>query len=145
MHPYPHRYQVEATGRPEGAVPVRTAGLQLDTQPPPEFDGPPGYWSPETLLVASVADCYLLSFRSVARASKLEWESLEVPVEGMLDRVEGVTRFVRFTLRPRLVLRAGQKESLARTVLDKCGRLCLITSSLLAECEVAPEIVFAPD
>ncbi len=141
MHPYPHRYRVQAEGAATGSVRVVGELLPtLETYPPPEFDGPSGYWSPESLLVASIADCYILSFRAVARASKLEWRSLSVEVEGVLDRADGVTRFVRFTLTPRLSVCSPDREHLARTVLEKSKRVCLITNSLTAGCDVLPEI-----
>jgi organic hydroperoxide reductase OsmC/OhrA len=144
MHPFPHRYQVQARGSASGSVLVTTPDAPaLDTHAPPEFDGPPGYWSPESLLVASVADCYILSFRAVARASKLEWSSLDVDVEGVLDRVEGVSRFVRFTVTPRLSITSPERETLARTVLDKAKRSCLVTNSLNAECDLVPTVTFA--
>ena len=144
MHPFPHRYHVQAKGGASGSVLVTAPDAPaLDTQAPPEFDGPPGYWSPESLLVASVADCYILSFRAVARASKLEWTSLDVDVEGVLDRVEGVTRFVSFTVRPRLEIVSAERETLARTVLDKAKRTCLVTNSLTAACELVPTVHLA--
>ena len=75
MHPYPHLYTVQASANPTGDVPVTSAGLPaLATAPPAEFDGPGDRWSPETLLVAAVADCLLLSFRGVARANKFAWD-----------------------------------------------------------------------
>lgn len=142
MHPYPHHYRAEAGAEQTGIIQLTTdSAPALETAAPPEFDGPPGYWSPETLLVGSIADCYILTFRAVARASKLQWEHLAVDVEGVLDRVEGVTRFVRFTIKPRLRVGGGDSESLARTVLDKAKRSCLITSSLSAECTVEPTIL----
>ncbi len=144
MHPFPHRYHVQAQGGASGSVRVATTdALALDTHAPPEFDGPSGYWSPESLLVASVADCYILSFSAVARASKLEWTSLDVDVEGVLDRVEGVSRFVRFTVKPRLSIASPDRETLARTVLDKAKRNCLATNPLTAECDLVPTVTFA--
>lgn len=144
MHPFPHRYHVQAKGGASGSVLVTTPDAPaLDTHAPPEFDGPPGYWSPESLLVASVADCYILSFRAVARASKLEWTSLDVEVEGVLDRVEGATRFVAFTVKPRLEIVRAERETLARTVLDKAKRTCLVTNSLTAACELVPTVHLA--
>lgn len=141
MHPYPHHYRVQAEGAPTGSVRVAGEALPpLDTNAPPEFDGPSGYWSPETLLVASIADCYILSFRAVARASKLEWQSLSVDVEGVLDRVEGVARFVGFTVTPRLSICSAEREHLAGTVLEKAKRACLVTNSLIGECKLVPEI-----
>jgi organic hydroperoxide reductase OsmC/OhrA len=145
MHPFPHHYRAQARGAATGDVTVAAAGLPpIATQPPPEFDGPEGVWSPETLLLASIADCYVLSLRAVARASKLEWISLDVDVAGVLDKVEGVTRFTRFTLTPRLLLPAGTAESAALNVLRKAKSVCLVTNSLHAECELAPALEFAP-
>ena len=131
---FPHIYRVRASGGAAGSVPVESGSLPvLDTTAPPEFDGPPGHWSPETLLAASVADCFILSFRAVARASKLEWESLEVDVEGRLERVDGVTRFTQFRLAPRLVIANAADRARAPAVLDKSKRICLVSNSLNAE------------
>lgn len=143
MHPYPHHYHVAAAGSATGAVMCSSAGLpDLQTSAPPEFNGPEGYWSPETLLVASIADCYLLSFRAVARASRLDWERMDVQVEGVLDKVADVTRFTGYVIRPRLVLADPSRETLARTVLEKSKRVCLVTNSLQAACELVPDLVF---
>ena len=74
MHPYPHVYKVTVAAPADGEVTLSGADLpDLPLHAPPEFDGPPGYWSPETLLTAAVASCFVLSFRAIARASKLEW------------------------------------------------------------------------
>ena len=103
MHPYPHVYTAAAGGRPEGAVALTSPGLsEIATAPPPEFGGPGGVWSPETLLCASLADCFVLSFRAIARASGFEWSTLECRVEGVLERVAGVTRFTKYTTYARL-------------------------------------------
>jgi organic hydroperoxide reductase OsmC/OhrA len=141
MHPYPHRYQVAATAAAEGEVRIAGSGLpELATMPPPEFDGPPGYWSPETLLVAAVGDCFILSFRAVARASKLEWHTLSAEVQGLLERVEGGSRFTRFETRARLVVPAGTDPARAHLLLEKAEKICLVSNSLNAvrhlECEV---------
>jgi organic hydroperoxide reductase OsmC/OhrA len=57
-----------------------------------------GQWSPETLLVAAAVDCFVLTFRAIAAASKLPWERLSCNGEGTLDRVDGVTRFTALAL-----------------------------------------------
>ncbi len=77
MHPMPHHYAVSAKAEAESNVTISANGLDdLQSTPPPEFGGPEGYWSPEILLVASMADCFILTFKAVARASKLEWTSI---------------------------------------------------------------------
>lgn len=83
--------------------------------------------------MAAVADCFLLTFRAVARASKLPWTTLRCEVDGRLDRVERVLQFTRFDLRARLHLPHGVGAELAQRALEKAERACLITNSLKAE------------
>lgn len=70
MENYPHIYRIVADAELDRDVILSGDGLDpLPSAPPAEFGGPGDKWSPETLLVASVADCFILSFRAVARAS----------------------------------------------------------------------------
>jgi peroxiredoxin-like protein len=133
MHPYPHRYLTTARAAVEGDVELGSAGLAaIASLPPAEFGGPGTLWSPETLLVAAVADCFVLSFRAVARASKLPWIHLECATEGVLDRIDGVTRFTEILTKAKLTVPAGTDEALARRLLEKAEKVCLISNSLLA-------------
>ncbi|MEZ4622967.1 MAG: OsmC family protein [Caldilineaceae bacterium] len=92
MQQFPHHYQVLAQGDPDAAITVSAQGLpDLLTDAPAEFDGPGDKWSPETMLVATVANCFILTFRSIARFSKLEWAEISCDVQGTLDRVDRVT------------------------------------------------------
>ncbi len=134
MHPYPHLYAVQASARPEGDVPVSSAGLPvLATAPPAEFDGPGDRWSPETLLCAAVADCFLLSFRSVARAQKLAWTSLQCEVQGTLNRIEGKTRFTHVLVKAALAVPEGIDRDKALKAMERAEQVCLISNSLTAE------------
>ncbi len=141
MDPYPHTYRSGASSGSSGVVAVATAGVApLATAPPPEFGGPGGHWSPETLLVGALADCFVLSFRSVARAARFEWVSLDCQIEGVLDKHEGVTRFTEFRTRATLVVAAGGDTARAVKLLETAERLCLIANSLKAsqhlDCQV---------
>jgi organic hydroperoxide reductase OsmC/OhrA len=70
MHAYPHTYVASAQGTDTGFVVVGSPQLSaMETAAPPEFGGPRGLWSPETLLSASVADCFVLTFRAIVRAA----------------------------------------------------------------------------
>ena len=129
---------------PDGEVRLAGVGVpELPSMPPPEFDGPGGFWSPETLLVAAVADCFTLSFRSIARASRLEWSELTAEVHGLLERSDGVARFTRFDTHARLIVPAGTEPARARTLMEKAEKICLISNSLSAarhlECDVIEE------
>ena len=88
MKNLPHRYKVEASANSQGSVAIASSGLEtLSTAPPPQYGGPGDRWSPETLLVASVVDCFVLTFRAIARASSLVWVALRCEGEGELDRM----------------------------------------------------------
>lgn len=144
MHPYPHTYRTTATANADGLVTVASPGLpDLASSPPPEFDGPEGHWSPETLLCAAVADCFVLSFRAVARGSKFDWKTLDCRVEGILDRVDGTTRFTRYVTRATLTVPAGTDRARAQQLLEKAEHVCLISNSLNGATELACEIVEA--
>lgn len=145
MHPYPHLYTVAARAAPSGNVAVTAAGLPtLATAPPPEFDGPGGIWSPEALLVAAVADCFILTFRAITRASRYEWQALECSVEGVLERVDGTTRFTRFTTHAKLTVPASADAAKAGVLLEKAEHGCLISNSLLGTRSLSAEVLTAP-
>ena len=134
MHPFPHRYVVSSTATPEDNIVLTSDGIpSLTTVTPPEFDGPGGLWSPETLLVGAVADCFLLTFRGIARASKMPWVSVSVTCEGTLERPDRVTQFTRFDLRATVVLPPEVSEDQARRILTRAEETCLITRSLKGE------------
>ena len=99
MHPFPHNYSVRALAAPGGVVTVRSKDLEdIQSTAPPEFNGPPGNWSPETLLVASVVDCFVLQFRAIAAASKLEWLEIDCAANGVLEKTEQGLCFTRIDL-----------------------------------------------
>ncbi|MGC2460394.1 MAG: OsmC family protein [Steroidobacteraceae bacterium] len=121
---------------------MSSAGLpDIPTAPPAEFDGPGDVWSPETLLCAAVADCFMLTFRAIARASKLEWSDLSCRVEGVLERVEGVSQFIRYTTYATLTIAPAADASRARTLLEKAEHACLVANSLKGERMLEAQIV----
>ena len=142
MQDLPHHYHVTANAEPEGTVALHSENLPLlISAPPAEFGGPGDQWSPETLLVSAVADCFILTFRAVSRASKLEWSGLGCAAEGVLERIERVTRFTKINLRATLRVPAGTDEDKARRLLEKSEAACLITNSMSSETHLETEIV----
>jgi organic hydroperoxide reductase OsmC/OhrA len=141
MQDFPHRYSASARADAEGDVAVESARLpSLVSAPPAEFGGPGDRWSPETLLVAAVADCFILTFRAIARASKLDWVSLQCEVEGILDRVERVTQFTEFRVHATLRVPPGTDEARAQRLLERSEQGCLVTNSLKAKSHLSTAI-----
>ncbi len=133
MQPLPHHYRatVELQAAADDIM-LRSPGLpELTTNAPAEYGGPGDRWSPETLLVAAVADCYALTFRAIARASNLEWQTLTCDVEGTLEKVDRTVRFTGITINAALEAPAGS-ESRAERILRKAEETCLVTASLSA-------------
>ena len=131
MQPFPHHYSIAARAATQGDVALEGNRLPaILSAPPTEFGGPGDRWSPETLLVAAVADCFILTFRAVAEMSRLAWVSLECDVSGTVDRVDRVTQFTDLGIRAHLRVPAGANKDRARRLLTKAEETCLVTNSL---------------
>ncbi len=144
MDAFPHVYRAEATGRADGLIRLTSPGVpDLDTAGPASFGGPGDQWSPETLLVAATADCFILTFRAIAAANKLEWRGLECSASGTLDKVERALRFTQIELHVRLVVEDEAVAERAMRLLEKSEKHCLISSSLRCETKLHAEVAVA--
>jgi peroxiredoxin-like protein len=142
MQPFPHHYLVNAAVRPDGDVPLSAEGVRvIESAPPKEFDGPGNQWSPEQLLTAAVADCFVLSFRAIAGASKFRWLSLESSTRGTLDKAGGQMRFTHFATHAKLHVPHGTDIERAKRLLEKAEASCLIANSLSSERHLTVEVV----
>jgi len=141
VHPYPHVYSVTGYATASGNVQTTVDGLApLPVAPPIQFDGPGNAWSPETLLTAAVANCLILTFRAISRASKLDWQQLDCRTQGVLERVGGVSRFTHFITHAVLTLPVTVNLELARRLLERSEHGCLIANSLNATRELKIEL-----
>lgn len=142
MQPFPHHYPVTATVSNESNVRLTTPGTAaIKSAGPLEFGGPGDLWSPESLLSAAVADCFVLSFRAIARKARLDWSKLDCHVNGTLDKVDGVTRFTDFAVSAQLKIGDEADAAKAEKLLRKAEKACLITNSLIAESHLQTELV----
>jgi organic hydroperoxide reductase OsmC/OhrA len=146
MQSLPHRYSAAVRATPLGEATMESRGLSaIATAKPAEFDGPGDRWSPETLLVGAVADCFVLTFRGIAARVRLPWTGIRCHVDGTLDRVDRVTRFTRFDVRAEVEVPEGVETKLVHEVLERAEATCLITRSLVAESHLDMEVfVSAP-
>ena len=141
MQDYPHHYLAGASATTSSNVEVTSPGLEpVETAAPPQFGGPGDLWSPETMLVAAVANCFILTFRAVARAARIDWLSLECDVDGTLEKVDRVTQFTDFQVRAKLLVPPGTNEAKAMKMLEKSERVCLITNSMKADSHLEAEV-----
>jgi peroxiredoxin-like protein len=145
MKPLPHRYAVRLDGGVSGYAALCAEGVpSLASAPPTEFGGPGDAWSPEHLLLASVASCFMFTLRAVAQASRLDFISLDLAAEGTVEKSDGRTRFSEIVLRPRLQVRAGTEPERALRALEKAERACIVSASLATPIRLEPEIAKEP-
>lgn len=145
MHPLPHRYAASASAAQSGNVALDTYDLpSIISASPAEFGGPGDRWSPETLLVAAIADCLVLTFRGMAKASGLEWRSLSAHVSGTLDRVGDGLEFTHFRMHVLMTIADARDEERARRLVAKAERACLIARSLKAKVDLEMHIDCVP-
>jgi peroxiredoxin-like protein len=141
MQPLPHHYEVDADAKPEGSVNLSGDRLPaLPSLPPPQFGGPGGAWAPETLFIGAVADCFILTFRAVAEASKFTWHEIACHAEGAVDKGDGGVQFTEVSLKAQLRIPAGGDPDRARRLLEKAKQNCLVTNSLKHEPTLSIEI-----
>ena len=96
----------------------------------PEFGGPAGNWSPETLFVAAVADWFVLSCRAIATASRLEWLEIDCGAEGVLEKTDTGMRFTAINIEAHLRVPPGADVARAERLLEKSEKACLVSNSL---------------
>ena len=142
MHAFPHHYTVTAAAHQDTAnVTVSGAGLSdISTNAPAEFGGPGDQWSPESLIMAAVADCFILSFRAIATASKVDWQSIRCQAVGTLDQVERKMVFTAVELDVTVTASADANAERIERLLHKAEETCLITNSLTADVALKTQV-----
>ncbi len=141
MHSFPHNYKVKAHASSEGDVVLSADSLpNIASQPPIEFDGPGDRWSPESLFIAAIADCFTLSFRAIAAASKVPFTALDVDVDGELSMVERKMRFTDVQIMAKLVVPAEVDAGRAERLLNMAEQACLVTNSLNVDCHLQASV-----
>ena len=138
-----YRYRTSAhwSAHHTGIVEAEDIPRTINFSAPPEFRGEPGLWTPEHLLVAAVATCFISTFRAMAEASKLEIVGLEASVEGVLEKGEGGFSFTRYTVYPRLTIAREEDREKACRLLAKAEHVCLVSRSLNGRVDMRPEVL----
>ena len=142
MQELPHLYKVTASAQSEGDIALTGEVLPtIITAPPAEYGGPGDLWSPETLFVSSISGCFILTFRAIARASKLSWISLECDAYGTLEQVDRTTKFTAIDIKAIVRIPAGTDADKARRLMEKSESNCLITQSMTATVHLDAEVI----
>jgi organic hydroperoxide reductase OsmC/OhrA len=141
MADFPHVYTTSALGTHDPILKLNSANLpELQVSPPVEFGGPEGYWNPEAFFSAAISTCFILTFKSIARAMKLEWIDINVDVDAYLDKNVNQLSFTKVDIFVTLRVPRGQSFENYQNALTKAESSCLITNSIKAETHLHPVI-----
>lgn len=123
-----------------GIVSGENIPQSIEFSAPPEFGGDAELWTPEHFFLASIATCFIATFRSVAEFNKFDTVSLDVSVEGILNKEEGGFRFSDVKIRPVLSVMRDEERERGIKLLYKAERACLISRSLNSRVSMEPVI-----
>ena len=136
------RFHVDASPLPERRVRLTSYGKPLlEAVTPPEFrGGTPDRWTPEDLLVASVASCYVLTFEAIAARRELSFTGFDIQAAGHVTlRADGRLGFVVIELHVSLTVAAGLEPE-AEAAARLAEKRCLISRALEVPVELELEI-----
>lgn len=106
---------------------------------PKEFGGNGTDWSPEEFFVAAISQCHMLTYLYLCSRAGIVVESYNDLAVGTL-RLEGTGGQVEtITLRPRVVISAGDPER-AKALHADAHRDCFIGASITASVVIEPAI-----
>lgn len=136
---YEYQATVTWTGEKKGQATVE--GLPaVEVAIPPEFGGHEGMWSPESMLVSSVASCIMTTFIAIAEASKFSFSGYESTAKGLLERTDSGYRFTSIEVAVQLTVGSGD-EAKGERLLEKAEANCFISKSVNAEVTLKPTVV----
>lgn len=129
---YARDHLIQAQGKPD-----------IPGSADPAFRGAPRRWNPEELLLASASACHKLWYLHLCAEAGIVVLDYEDRAEGtMIDGDRG--RFTRIVLRPRITLRAGDDQDLARRLHHQAHEQCFIANSLKLPVECEPAFLSQP-
>lgn len=128
--PFPHHYETSLVWK-DGSRGILSAGPRpkIEGGPPPQFNGQETWWSPEHLLLASAELCFMTTFLSVVRKSKIEPLRYESRSEGVLEKTPEGLRITEITLHVTVSVPALDADK-TRGLMDLAKKYCIISNSL---------------
>lgn len=141
MVEFPHIYTTNVQGTNDPILKLTSNNLpELQVSSPSTFGGPDGYWNPEAFFSAAVSTCFILTFKSVARAMKLEWTDINVDADAYLDKQDSKLSFNKIEIFVTLRVPAGQSHENYLKALMKAESNCLITNSIKSKVQLHPVV-----
>jgi organic hydroperoxide reductase OsmC/OhrA len=126
-----HRYEVHTHQAGRGCVALESRGKpRIRIATPPDFrGGVRGVWSPEDLLVGSLASCFELTLLALAERVNVPLHAVEVDATGHLEGKQGRYHFVAIELDARVVT-DPEREDDVRELVELARERCIVEEAL---------------
>jgi organic hydroperoxide reductase OsmC/OhrA len=109
--------------------------------PPPEFGGNETSWSPEHLLVASVASCYVTTFIHFARLLKITVIGFRISGRADFEKGKNGLEATRIVLNPVVAWNPKPAQEVMDNLFTKAKKYCFVSNSLKCEVLVEPDVL----
>ena len=96
----------------------------------PAFIGDPKLHNPEDFLMSAVTSCHFLTYIALCAKSRIQVLAYEDNPEGFIEKVEGVFRFTRVTLRPKVTVAPNADIERAKALHERAHHHCIIANSI---------------
>jgi organic hydroperoxide reductase OsmC/OhrA len=126
---YSRNHEISAVGKP--VVPASSD---------PAFNGDPGRYNPEDLLVASLSGCHMLWYLHLCAVNKVVVLEYEDNAAGIMEQTaDRGGHFVEVTLHPTITITAQSNLDTARRLHHDAHEKCFIANSVNFPVRVQPE------
>ncbi len=109
----------------------------------PVFRGDPARHNPEDMLMAAISSCHFLTYIALCAKSRIEVISYEDSPEGTMAKVDGVVKFTKAVLHPKVMIAAGADPERAKVLHERAHHHCFIANSMNFPVTAEPVIVVA--
>lgn len=137
-----HAYRVTAwwTSGRTGLAKSDSAPNAIHFTAPAEFGGLEGRWTPEELLLASIASCFTTTLRAIAGAADFNFTDLQVEASGTIRKAESGYSFNEIVLRPNLRIGSAAERDRALDLLRRAEKLCLVSRAIGTNLQFEPQL-----
>jgi len=96
-----------------------------------ELGGLQGRWTPEQLLLCSLAGCFTTTFHDVASSANFDYTDLEVEIEGSVRRSRTAgCNFNEILIRPRLTVHCEEQREAGLQLLRRTKSVFMISRAI---------------
>ena len=131
------------SGTSDNVGELQLANLTIDVSAARNFDKPGTGTSPEELLLAAAASCYLITFVTLLSNRHIPYKKIQLQSIGFVEQDSGL-RFDRIEHHPTVYVEQGVPEDTVVLLANHAEHACMVSSALRGNVDVVvhPKLAF---